>query len=205
MNYVQSVIGLIIIVLTGCGQGLKEINEFTPSGILYKQYFIDSDSLVQGELKVYYDDGEILFEQSNYLDGKLNGERVLYYQNGSPEIMEYYHDGVLSDTLKVFYPSGNIKRKVFYSSGELKGILSGYYEDGTLKETVTFSNNEENGPFVEYFPNGNLAWKGHYLNGEYEFGELLKYDSSGTLIRRLMCDSIARCHTIWVLNEDSDS
>ena len=59
------------------------------------------------------------------------------------------------------------------------------------------SNNEENGPFSEYFENGQIQWKGTYRNGDNEYGILYEYDSLGTPIKIMKCDTQAICRTIW--------
>ena len=57
--------------------------------------------------------------------------------------------------------------------------------------------NNENGPFKEYYPNGNIHWEGNYLNGDNEFGILNEYNEQGELIKKMDCDSMAVCKTIW--------
>lgn len=192
----------MVLILISCEANLTTINEKTSNGALYKSYSIDKDSLIQGILQVFYEDGKTLFEESNYLNNKLNGTRTLYYESGQPEIIEQYKNDVLSDTLKVYHTSGNIKRLEYYDNGTLSGILKSYYNSGILKEEVTYANNVENGPFKEYHINGKLKWKGEFLEGDNEIGELIQFDSTGTMIKKMMCDSLSVCRTFWILEED---
>lgn len=62
-------------------------------------------------------------------------------------------------------------------------------------------NNEENGPFTEYHENGQKAWEGTFLNGDNEYGLLQQYDEAGTLIKKMNCDSLGVCTTIWTLKD----
>ena len=156
--------------------------------------------MIHGTLTTYHEDGKTPFEKATYLNGKLEGKRTLFFENGQVEILETYKNDLLDDTLFVYFENGNINQKVPYVQGVLEGVVKSYYASGKLKEKVMFQNNEENGDFEEYHENGNLKWKGTFLNGANEFGELFKYDSSGTLIRRLSCDSTARCTTIWTID-----
>ena len=48
-----------------------------------------------------------------------------------------------------------------------------------------------------YYENGQIHWKGTYLNGDNEFGLLEEWDSLGTMIKRMKCDSMAVCRTFW--------
>lgn len=200
MKYVICSTLFSFLILTSCQHKLTEVKEYN-NGVLYKKYTVNQDTLLHGELTIYYEDGNTIFEKSNYIEGQLSGLRILYYDNGQPEIKENYLEDLLQDTLYIYYPSGELKQKEPYIKGVITGVLTAYYENGMLKEKVHYKNNVENGSFVEYFPNGNLQWQGTYLNGDNEFGELLKYDSTGTLIRKLMCDSIAICHTVWTLEK----
>lgn len=201
MNTHLSLYILLLIVIISCNSDLTTIKEFSDDGILYKKFLIDQDSLTQGLLEVYYEDGKTVFEKANYQDGKLDGLRTLYYDSGVPEIIEQYKEDILTDTLKVFFPSGRIKKLEFYDNGVLTGLLTTFYENGSIKEEVTYADNIENGPFKEYFMNGHLKWQGQFLNGDNEIGELLQYDSSGVVIKKMMCDSLSVCRTFWTLDQ----
>ena len=195
---------IIVLVTCSCNERLNEVKGFYDDGTLQRIYFIDRDSLIQGEYKVFFEDGETLFEVSHYSNGQLDGERTLFYIDGVPEIKEYYSKDTLIDTTKIYYKNGNLKQLVPHNKGVLSGILRVFYDNGNLKEEVMFEDNQENGPFKEYHPNGQLKWTGTYLNGDNEFGELRNYDSTGTHVRTLVCDSLAICRTTWAI-EDNES
>ena len=100
-----------------------------------------------------------------------------------------------------FYPNGDTLLKTQYSNGVLSGIFTKYYASGQIEETVTFANNDENGPFYEYYENGILHWEGSYLNGDNEFGLLTEYNTEGVILKKMMCDSLAMCRSIWTLEK----
>ena len=181
--------------IAGCDPALTKVVQTDSDSDTQYIYYLDKDSLRQGESQTIVQ-GE-LYESSQYTDGLLHGNRFIYYPSGEIEIKEYYENGVLEDTLRIFYENGGTKLKLSYSEGILSGLSFKYYDTGDLQEVVTFENNEENGPFVEYYPNGKLMWEGQYLNGDNEYGELLHYDENGTLIKKMQCDSMAICKTIW--------
>jgi len=84
----------------------------------------------------------------------------------------------------------------------MNGLVKGYYPSGALKEEVTFANNVEEGPFTEYHENGHVMWKGTYRNGDHEFGLLEKFDETGVLVRKMMCDERGICHTTWTTEKE---
>lgn len=184
-------------MICSCSDGLKQVKIYSETGQLEKKYTIDEDSIQQGELLSFYENGKDIFERANYLDGQLEGKRILYFDDGQPEIIENYSHNILTDTLYLFYPSGALKMTSYFNNGIHTGVNTVYYESGMKKEEVLFQNNEEQGRFVEYHSNGKIHWEGQYLNGENEFGELIQYDSTGQMIKKMFCDSIAICKTIW--------
>ncbi len=186
---------MVGISLTHCKPKLRKVVDQPEGSDTRTEYQVDEYELRQGESVTYIDD--VLYERSMYKDGELHGDRYIYFPDGQTEIHERYDSGLLNDTLRIYYPSGQIKLKLYYEYGDLTGQSQKYYEDGVLAETATFKDNEENGPFVEYHPNGNIKWQGNYLNGDNEFGELLNYDESGALIKKMICDSLAICRTVW--------
>lgn len=202
INITAWMLVILIFLYASCNSNENEIIEYAPSGNIYKKYYIDQDSLLSGPYFTYYEDGRSLFERASYKNGKLSGKRVLYYPSGQPEIIESYIDDILIDTLYVFYESGSIKRKAPYTNGVLTGVLLVFYENGQLKEEVTFEENRENGKFVEYHENGQIKWTGQYLNGENEFGLLTEYNDRGEAIKKMNCDSLAICRTIWKIDQE---
>lgn len=168
---------------------------------LTEVYYIDRDSLKQGIYLNYYEGGRIPFEKSEYKNGVLDGIRTLFYKTGDIEIMEHYKKGKLHGPITTYHLNGKKSFEGNYIDGLLSGKVTTYYASGTRKEEVTFENNEENGPFLEYYENGALQWSGNYLNGDNEFGELSYFDSTGVLIKKMICDSNAICQTTWTLEK----
>jgi len=185
---------LIIMVLTSCGD--KTIVSKYETGEKQEEYQYTGDSLKHGFYK-RYSQGGILMEESNYIEGKLNGERILYTNKGIKEISEIYKNDVLNGPFKEFHENGKLKFLGEYKDNVLSGIVTVFYPSGKVKEEVLFADNVEEGPFKEFHENGNLKWEGTYRNGENEFGLLKEYNKDGELIRKMMCDERAICTTTW--------
>lgn len=168
------------------------------SGALMEEYTITEDSLITGLYKRFHPDGGIA-EECTYKNGQRNGWRKLYDTSGRLEAIYPYSDGKINGEYQAFYPSGKLKIKAQYVNNEIVGEFLKYYENGNLKERVMFKDNMENGPFEEYHENGNLKWRGSYLNGDNEFGLLEEFNEEGILIKKMMCDSMRICKTIWTL------
>ncbi len=169
-------------------------------GNILEKFEITKDSIRNGTYQAFYEYGALL-EECTYKMGKLEGVRKLYYPNGNIEIEEHYIDGKMNGEYKVFHESGPLELIQLYEMDNLRGESLKYYENGQLAERVVFVNGEENGQFQEYHPNGELQWEGEYLNGDNEVGLLKEYNEEGELIKKMMCDSLSVCRTIWTLKQ----
>ena len=176
---------------------------YYPSGSLNESFYLNKDEKRQGPYTAYYENG-VIKEESIYDSGILNGIRKLYFESGALEIEETYDKkGNQNGPYTVYFPSGVVQLEKTYHQNMIKGEIKVYYPSGKIKEEVSMDNNQENGPFTEFYENGTIHWKGEYLNGDNEFGLLEEFDSTGVLIKKMMCDSIAICRTIWKPGMDS--
>jgi len=194
MLYLRYLFIVISLAIFGCKSEYIETKD--ENGNVIERYQVNTENQKDGLLTIYSTDG-VIGETANYKNGKLSGVRKIFYADGNLEIEENYQNDIADGPYKVYHPNGKVNFEANYANGVLQGITKTYNDKGQLKEEVTFSNNDENGPFKEYYDNGQLEWEGTYLNGDNEFGLLKKYDDSGELVKKMMCDSMAICRTIW--------
>ncbi len=196
-----SIIITLIAVITACQSGPKGppgTRKVTQEGDFGERevFFVDKDSGEQHGPYLRYSATDTLLEEARFVDGTLQGERKLYYPNGTIQIVEHYEGGLFHGLYQTYYPNGTLKLEGEYVNNKMEGIWKGYYETGELFEEVTFEDNLENGPFTEYFKSGVVEVKGTYLDGDNEDGELLFYDEEGELIKSMNCDR-GLCRTTW--------
>jgi antitoxin component YwqK of YwqJK toxin-antitoxin module len=181
--------------MLSCGQERK-VNTYYDDGTLYESYFITQDSVRDGQYLRFAQNGDTL-EKSEYALGRLNGKRILYYDNNVVEIIETYLGDSLEGLYKVYYEDGSLQMEMTYNNNKLNSLIKKYYPSGEIMEEVTFKNNEENGPFVEYYKNGNKKWEGTYESGDHEIGLLVQFAENGDTLKKMMCDDRHICRTIW--------
>ena len=187
----------LLIISYSCRKDSVLVKITDENGILTKEYYVIDDTLQHGLALTYYDNGTDIFLEENYVKGNLHGKRIIYFPSGSPEIIEHYRHGQIHGILEVYYENGQVELTGTYTDGAMNGSVKKFYPDGQLKEEISFRNNIEEGPFTEYHPNGEIHWTGTYHNGDNEVGELLEYDESGTLLKKMFCDSMSVCKTTW--------
>jgi len=138
----------------------KIINSWDPKGVqhvkdghgLYKTYYADKKSIFEtgkvesglreGVWKIYFESSEIVYQQQNYLKGKLNGLQIIYYESGQ-----------------------------LYSSGEMKdGLREGewnwFYVNGNVSSTVNFIEDKKEGKQIMWSETGDKTKEEFYKNGD---------------------------------------
>ncbi len=187
-NVKKIIFWTLLLAVIGCSKPIEVIQEKDTNGNLQVEYERRKEDFAKhGWYKRYHDSGQLL-EESTYKDNKLEGERKLYYKNGKVEASETYSNGVFEGTFKAYYPTGQLNQEGNYINNEMTGDWTFYHETGELKEVVFFKKNQENGPFKEYYKNGKVKVEGDYEGGNFEVGELKKYDETGKLIAKMNCE-----------------
>lgn len=189
---------LLIGGLMSCGGGdnLEVIENLDDNGKLLEKYTRTKDTYAkEGLFQAFYPDGTVWIE-AYYKNDSLVGERKMYYESGSIQIIENYNNGIFTGKYESFYENGQLDITGEYVNNAMEGEWKRYYDTGELMEVVVFKGNNENGPFKEYYKNGNLQAEGEYLNGEFEHGLLKEYDEAGEMTSRKQCYK-GICQTIW--------
>ena len=196
-NYI--ILLLCSFVIFSCGN-VKTVEQLNDDGKVEEKYSVNKKTQKkEGKLFRYYKDGSV-FEESNYKNDLLNGERKMYYENGKIQILENYIDGEFDGPYFTYHQNGKVDNEGVYTAGMMQGKWKRFYDNGQLREEVLFKDNQENGPFIEYYENGKLKAEGAYLDGDNEHGELKMYDETGTLVKKMDCNR-GVCRTTWKAEE----
>ena len=141
-----------------------------------KTYTQDTDT---AEVKYLSQKGNVISE------GKMLGEKRIgewkYYHLNSDKLMmtERYEDGVLQGEKVIYFENGVPTEKSSYVNGQLHGKQDIFSEKGVLLKTFTYRNGELHGPSKVYNGKGELLIEGEYRNDKH-FG-IWKYYENGNL------------------------
>jgi antitoxin component YwqK of YwqJK toxin-antitoxin module len=72
--------------------------------------------------------------EENYVDGKLNGERKIWYTNGVLFCKMHYKMDTLNGKSEWFYPSGQIQNEDYFVNGK-RAHVSRYYHDSVIVQS----------------------------------------------------------------------
>lgn len=112
----------------------------------------------------FYFDGKKMSE--GWYKGKEKDGKWLYFHKGGEQINseEYYVNGKLHGERKVYYMSGKISEIQPYKEGKLHGKVLMYSESGILLKEENYSNGMRNGESSYYDGMGKLIKKGMFVD-----------------------------------------
>jgi len=187
-----------LVLWTACSHSKEQVTHH-PNGKIYESFVVletKDGPLRHGPYQRFDEQGQLL-ESSTYVHGKIHGTRTLY-ADGKMLSKEMRANDQYEGPYASYHPNGNLQMEAVYTQDVMSGPVKVYYPSGKLKEVVAFEDNVEKGPFKEYYENGNVKAEGFYeqMEGPVEHGELKLYDSTGVLMRIMLCD-FGKCKTTW--------
>jgi antitoxin component YwqK of YwqJK toxin-antitoxin module len=139
------------------------------------------NNLLEGTAKKYYY-GTSPASYIDYLHGKINGKKKLYYENSLGKMMEEsdYKNDLKNGSSRFFSISGDTIAEYNYADNMLQGIQKTYYPKKKIMSEQQFKDNLENGNSKEYYENGKLKTEGTFANGLMT-GTWKEYDENGVI------------------------
>jgi antitoxin component YwqK of YwqJK toxin-antitoxin module len=91
-----------------------------------------------------------------------------YYHFESKSIMniEFYKNGTLDGNKKVFYSNGTVAEETNYKLGVKNGLAKTFSDKGKLIDEHVYKNGQFNGLASYYDGNGNKMYEGNYIDGK---------------------------------------
>ncbi|MFT5848230.1 toxin-antitoxin system YwqK family antitoxin [Psychroserpens sp.] len=135
----------------------------------------------KAEVKFLSSRGKLISE--GQMNGKLYSGKWIYYHNKSKSIMstEFYNDnGNLEGEKLVFYPDGTSAEKANYKDGKLNGLSIWYAKNSKVLKKFMYANDELHGVSKYYDASGNLEAEGVYRK-DLKHG-IWKYYKNGKLV-----------------------
>ncbi len=135
-------------------------------------------TIVYDQLKNKVSEGKVV--------NKVSEGKWIYYHKASKNIMatENYIKGKLEGLRSVFYPSGKIAEEILYKNNLKNGIYKRYTESGIIIEESNYMNNEYDGLATFRDPDdGNIVSKGKFTNGKKT--EIWQFFEKGKLVKEM--------------------
>ena len=149
---------------------------------------------------IFYNQNKNKVSEGKLINKEYVGEWK-YYHEDSPQIMtiENYVNGKLNGLRSVFYPSGKIAEEINYKNGIKEGSYKNYAENGIVFEESIYKNGEYDGLAIYRSPQNVVVAKGMYAKGVkvgiWEFntnGKITKENMSKQKVRKFVKKPITR-------------
>ena len=165
----------------------KEVGEFKFYKLIKRKSVLTATKLFNtdndlAEVKFLASSGKIISEGK--MRGKLYVGEWKYYHNRSNQIMtleQYNANGKLDGERLVYYKDGQVAERANYSHGKQVGKAIWYSVKGVVLKDFTYANDQLDGIAKYYNGKGELLAEGHYKQGKksgvwkyYENGKLTK-------------------------------
>lgn len=147
---------------------LSATRDFLPNSDKIKVKFFSSkgklisegmmrDKLFIGKWVYYHNKTKGILMTENYNDkGVLEGEKLVYYENGQVAEKSLYVDGAIDGISRWYSEKAVVLKEFTYNKGELHGMAKYYDQDGNLLAEGLYRNDKKHG-----------IWK-YYENGAYK-------------------------------------
>lgn len=116
---------------------------------------------------IFYDQKGNKVSEGKLLN-KINEGTWKYYHFESTQLMinEFYKNGKLEGNRKVYYKDGTVAEDTNYKAGIKEGSSKTFSETGKLIDEHIYKNGQYEGIASYYDGNGNKLYEGNYVNGK---------------------------------------
>jgi antitoxin component YwqK of YwqJK toxin-antitoxin module len=131
-----------------------------------EQKFHQSRILI-GPCRSWYQNGQPMCEEYRNENGKLEGERKLWYGTGNLKVQEFYRNGKREGVRKWWYENGQLSEQILYQDGEKTGKFISFHANGRPLDLDFFRDGKIDGESKSWLESGNINQHVLFLNGEY--------------------------------------
>jgi antitoxin component YwqK of YwqJK toxin-antitoxin module len=125
--------------------------------------YFQNDVAYTGKHTVYYASG-VIKEEFLVKEGKLDGEIVKYYDNGSKMEVGNYENNLKFGLWTRFNTSGSVIAEASYKNGKKDGSWVVYDDKGTKLFKMEYKDGEKVGTWNQWDENGNLIKSTDYAS-----------------------------------------
>ena len=175
----------------------------------YVSFYSNSQVFVKGMLEKdlktgvwtkYHPNGKVgVIEE--YIDGKLNGQVIEYFDDGALAAEKEYKNGLRNGIWKQYYYKIWIDGK--YKNDKKDSIWSYYDTIGNLTAKGSYLDDLKNGSWIYYY-NNHKESEGSYIN-DVENGEWKIFDSVGIVIAKGMINKGEEVPNSWVYYDNENN
>ncbi len=104
--------------------------------------------------------------EREYVNGKVNGTEILWYDNGKIFSQAQYKDGKYNGVLTQYYENGNKQFEHSYIADYMNGTAIEWYQNGIKKSEGKYNDCHEDGLWIYYDENGKKTKEIEFQKGK---------------------------------------
>lgn len=124
----------------------------------YYRLIIYNNGKPTGIARLYIRERHMLYIESPYKDGLLNGVEKIHGKGGMVYMIKTYANGKKNGISRIYNDNGTTMTESNYTDGKLDGASRDYYSNGKIKTELIYTNGVA-GETKNYDENGNLIKK----------------------------------------------
>ncbi|MBP9793439.1 MAG: hypothetical protein KBC56_05510 [Flavobacterium sp.] len=142
--------------------------KFDTNGNAYTVFFNDkgikvSEGNVKNKLRqrvwtFYHNNTTSVMSTENYVDGKLEGNKIVYFSDGKIAEEVNYKNGLKNGVSKIFSKAGTLKEEAIYVNGLMQGSYKVFDDNGSVIINGQYKKDKKNG-FWKYYDGNNVLIK----------------------------------------------
>lgn len=136
------------------------------------------NGILNGQAIYYGQYTETPMSETNFANGKKNGQFRQYYDNTKIQEESNYKNDIKNGSSRWYNKNGRLIAEYNYNGGNFEGLQKTYYENDTLQTVSLYNSNQLSGDYKEYYRNGKVKISGKYVAGLKE-GTWTEFDELG--------------------------
>lgn len=111
--------------------------------------------ILHGSAKKYRSK-DFLLEDFNFVNGKKEGEQLIYYPSGAISKKLFFRNGNLSGKNQLFYLDGQLRQEFYFNEkGRKDSVWRKYHQNGMVKDEIIYRDGEVIRPNFQFDQQGN--------------------------------------------------
>lgn len=136
------------------GSDIVDVVYFRESGKKISQGLMKNRDRI-GIWEYYQDDGVTLMTREKYVNGQLEGERIVYFPNGKIAQKQSFLNGKEEGLDEHYNEKGVLLKSYTFKNGKLEGWAKIYSSDGLIDREGNYKDNKKHGTW-KYYKGGKL-------------------------------------------------
>lgn len=134
---------------------------------------------LDGVMKVWNSSNDQLISQSEFSNGRKNGE-FTEYDPASGQLIKQtnYVNDQLAGNYKEWLPNGDLLTDLVFENGHIQSGFQGSYDYGVVHLMVNYQNGKRHGEYINYNLQGEIETITNYAEG-IKHGDVISYNHQG--------------------------